>query len=314
MLIEYDCDLCGSNENTEIPGIRQYTAGQPVHVCKNCGLVFSKTRRSPDEMAQYWSEFYKKGAIDAYDPERPIFVSRYAFVSSFLEKNIIGGLEKKKIFDVGIGEGQFLQLLRKKGGQVSGIESSPNNSKLLAQKNIPHFKGTIEDYSKQSEHEKFEKSDLVTMLFVLQNSQSATEMIKAAFDQLKLGGLLLVVMGSRILVPFKKPIGAYFHELPQDVQPYHFSILTLHALLSKCCLRTVKVSNYWDDDLLCVLARKEPLGTIIPTAFDNSDEILEWFKRWQEESRMMNSYIRKIPEFNYSPSPTYHTFYRKWLN
>jgi hypothetical protein len=94
-------------------------------------------------------------------------------------------------------------------------------------------------------------------------------MLKAAYTVLKGDGHIFIQMGSRILVPFKKPLGTYFSKLPQDDQPYHFSINTLQGVLAKSGFKIIMTNNYWDEDLLCVLAEKRPLTEDIEWYPDN---------------------------------------------
>lgn len=314
-MAEYDCDVCGGAEFVEVPHIREYTAGQAIHICKGCGLVYCRTRRTPEELALYWEkQIYGRDSAkkDAYDPERPVFSGRYGYGLSFLKKYVDGGIKGKRVFDLGMGEGQFAAQMRDSGAIVEGLESSKDNSKVLDGKKLTHFVGTVEQYDAQPDNKKFAKSDVATILFVLQNSQSATDMIKAVYNQLKEGGQLFIMMGSRIMVPFRKPMGTYFVTLPHDVQPYHFSISTLQHLLAKCGLQVEKVSNYWDDDLLCVLARKMPKGHKIAKMKDDYKEVAQWFERWHAESQYAAKYIRKVPTVDYSSFPSYHTFYGQW--
>ena len=307
---EYNCDVCDSGECVEIPGVKKFTGGQPIHVCRDCGLVYHRFRRSPEEMAKYWGSLYSENNTNSskYNPDQPIFVARHVYGASFLENNVESGLSGKSVFDVGIGKGQFLEKLLTKGCFCSGIESSSQNIQILKHKGIPHYFGTVESYSQDK---KVDKSDIVTILFVLQNSQSATAMINMAYDQLVEGGLLFIMMGSRIMVPFKKPVGTYLMTLPQDVQPYHFSISTLQHLLAKCGFKIVSTNNYWDQDLMCVLARKESKDNNIEKMKDDYREVIKWFERWQAESEKMQNYIRKVDGIEMAQSPA-HTFYINW--
>jgi len=301
---EYDCDICGSDESVAVPHIRRYTEGQAVRICKDCGLVYYNKRRSPQEIARYWDEeLYDDGT---YDPHRPVESGRYAFAKAFIQKHL--SLKGRAVFDIGIGEGQFLEMIREEGAEVCGVESSGRNSRILASKEIPHFAGTIEDYARAAENKRG-RADIVTVLFVLQNSQSATDMVDAAHGVLKEGGVLYIQMGSRILVPFKKPMGTYFTRLPQDEQPYHFSFGTLQCLLAKCGFEVFAANNFWDDDLMSVLARKLPREQHIPWLRDDFVVVKEWFERWHRESEKMKRYI-KIPPLSYH-FPSYHTFYRE---
>lgn len=309
---EYPCDICGCEDAVLVPHCEEYTQGQPIYICKDCGLVYVKNRRSPEEMAVYWDEEVYDGDDEdlmIYNPVHPVFQSRRVFARALIQK-YLGDSKGKLIFDIGIGEGQFLELMRNDGAQVFGVESSKKNCAILNKKNIPHFQGTIEQFNSLLEtgQSPVAPADVATIIFVLQNCQSATDMIAAAYNLLAPNGHLLIEMGSRILVPFKKPMGTYFHTLPQDEQPYHFSIGTLQCLLAKCGFEIIATNNYWDDDLMCVIARKKANDTEIKWMKDDYREVVDFFERWHAETRLMKKYI-KFPPLKYD-LPSHHTFYK----
>lgn len=290
---EVPCDLCGSSETVEVPHSREYTGGQPIHICKKCGLVYYRFRRPPEVLAKFWEEIMFKGG--EYTSHNPTFRSRHIYAVEFIDKYL--GLKGRKLVDIGAGEGQFLEICMNRGVEVFGIESSKTNSAFLIKIGIPHFNGTIEDYTREiNKQENFiANADIVTILWTLQNSQSCTDMLNAAYALLKGDGHILIQMGSRILVPFKKPLGTYFSTLPQDDQPYHFSINTLQGVLAKCGFRIVMTNNYWDEDLLCVLAQKRPKNEKIEWQADDCNEVADFFERWHEESERMKKYLRILP-------------------
>ena len=45
---EYPCDLCGSTVCIELPYARLYHNDQPVHICRQCGFVYVRYRRSTE--------------------------------------------------------------------------------------------------------------------------------------------------------------------------------------------------------------------------------------------------------------------------
>ena len=53
---EFPCDICGSSDAVEIPHVRDYTGGQPIHICTKCGFVYVQQRRSAEAIAEVWSE------------------------------------------------------------------------------------------------------------------------------------------------------------------------------------------------------------------------------------------------------------------
>jgi hypothetical protein len=139
---EVSCDLCGSSSFVEFPHAREYTEGQPIHICKKCGLVYYKFRRPPEVLVKFWEEvMFKAGE---YTSHNPTFRSRHLYAVEFIDKYI--PLKGKTLLDIGAGEGQFLEMCQSRGVKIFGVESSKTNSALLTQMGIPHFNGTIEDY------------------------------------------------------------------------------------------------------------------------------------------------------------------------
>ncbi|MBF0343319.1 MAG: methyltransferase domain-containing protein [Nitrospirae bacterium] len=305
---EVNCELCGSSETVEVPHCRQYTNNQPIHICKKCGLVYFKYRRSPDEMAKHWEHvMFKTGE---YTSHNPVFKSRHIFALEFIKESI--GVKDKVIVDIGAGEGQFLDYCRKEGAKkVFGIESAKMNSELLKVLNIDHFHGTIEAYTKaEISRDVFSPyADIVTIMWTLHASQSCVDMLTAAYDMLKDDGYVFIQMGSRVLVPFKKPLGTYFSTVLQDDTPYHFSINTLEGMLAKCNFKITNTNHYWDNDLLNILAQKRPKNENIEWQPDDYREVEDYFERWHNESERMKKYVRILP-LDYKLTKI-HTFYDK---
>lgn len=297
--VEEKCDICGSQEAIIIENIEKYTDGNLVHICNGCGLVAYRTKATPEEMAIFWEEV---GFKESYKPEaNPEVRSRHFFGTEFIKKHI--GYKDKLVADIGAGEGQFLEIIKNDGGNVFGIESSKENCKLLDKRNIENFNGFVESFERK------EFADIATIVFALQNSQSATDMIMAARNILKDDGYVFIELGSRIMVPFKKPMGTYFSTYIQNYQPYHFSLASLQKLLAKCGFVIEVTNNYWDDNLMCILAKKVPLDEKIVCENDNPKEVFEWFQRWDTETELMKKYIKFPKEVKYNFFSK-HTFYK----
>ena len=48
----FNCDLCDSAAAGEVPHAREYTGGQPIHICSDCGFVYVRERRDPQAIAE----------------------------------------------------------------------------------------------------------------------------------------------------------------------------------------------------------------------------------------------------------------------
>ena len=221
----FACDVCGSDDPAEIEVARLYTGNRPFHVCKACGLVYARERRSEQAVADTWSNELFQDTVDlrSYTAAIPWMIGRLTVVAEFLHQNI--GLRGKVVAEIGAGEGVFPTIIRREpyGAEVFGIEPSSRNCKILRDLGIPTFEGTIGAYI-ESPEAATRQFDVVAMLWTLEASQSPRRMVEAARKMLKPGGYVVVGTGSRILVPFKKPLHMYLVEGPVDVHPVNLAI------------------------------------------------------------------------------------------
>jgi 2-polyprenyl-3-methyl-5-hydroxy-6-metoxy-1,4-benzoquinol methylase len=275
--VAFPCDLCGSDDPVEVPHARDYTQGRPVHICRNCGFVYVRERREAEEIAASWTEdIFGAG----YTARIPAVTARLTFVAESLDDWV--GLRDKDVCEIGAGEGEFLELARARGARPFGIEPSPANCALMESADIPCFTGTIEAY--EAAGESSERFDVVAILWTLENCQDCRRMLRAAHALLRPGGHVVVATGSRILVPFKKPLWTYFGSNPTDTHAFRFSANTLQGLLAVSELPTVHVNRYLDHDVLCVVGRKGD-----PAAEWSGDDYLDvhsFFERWHVDTAM----------------------------
>lgn len=276
----YACDLCGSDMPIEIPHSRLYTNNQPIHICGNCGFVYVRARRSSEEIARVWSEEIYGEKYTAV--KNPAIIARQTFVAEFLASKI--NITRLKVCDIGAGEGFFLGYLRDQYHVYPfGIEPSSVNCSRLIKMNINNYQGTVEQFVNSSDGRNF-SADIVSIMWTLENCHSCIEMLKAASLMLPIGGKVIVATGSRILVPFKKPLFAYLSTNPADSHSFRFSANALQTALAKVQFRTIAINSYLDNDILCILAEKVPETKTLSTKKDIPIEVLSFFERWHQDS------------------------------
>lgn len=277
---EFPCDVCDSTDAIEVPYVREYTNGQVIHICKKCGFVYVKMRRPYDKVAEVWSkELFGK----AYTSKTPLMLARHSYVAEFIDQSI--GLKNKKVCDIGAGEGQFLDIVKRNyNASVFGIEPSSANCKIMEKLNIKHFQGTIEECIRSPYHKNF-SADIVTMMWTLENATSCKDILIGAREILKKNGYIVVATGSRILVPFSKPLNLYLSSNPVDTHPARFSVNTLSSLLAITGFKVAHVNPYLNDSLmLCMIAKKSSINSHIKIKGDDFREVSEFFKRWRKET------------------------------
>lgn len=278
----FHCDVCGGAEASEIACLNHYSGGRPIHVCHGCGFVYVRERRSFQDIADDWSHNIF-GATSGYTARIPAVKARQLFVADTIDMEV--GLRGKRACDIGAGEGQFLEMLTQQyGAKVFGIEPSEELCRLMTSNGIPNFAGPIEAYlaSPQAEAASF---DVVTIIWTLENCQDCKLMLRAAHRLLKPGGHLVIGTGSRILVPFRKPLHYYIADRATDTHNFRFSANTLEHLMAVCGFEKTFANRYIDHDVLCMIGKRAEAAVEGHRPVDNWQDVMGFFDRWHTETQ-----------------------------
>lgn len=228
------CEICSGESFRPIWVAQRYIGdAEPPAICQNCGFVQVNERRSSAEIAEDWKRIYKE---KIYDPTWPGVKARLYYVAEWIDQNI--GLEDKRVLDIGGGTGSFRHL-------VEARQSSSDDMGVYFFD--PAFDGRlVEDFEPPLPF------DIVTILWTLENCGSANAMIAKARECLKPDGHLVVATGSRILVPFRKPMSQYFSTEPQDLHAFRWSYQSLCAIMEKHGFAVQRPNDYLQNDVLLV--------------------------------------------------------------
>ncbi len=274
-LVIHNCDLCHSKDFTSLEVARPYIGdNEPPVVCMGCGFVYVRNRRSSEEVAKSWDDIWGEG----YTSEWPAVKARLFYVAEWLDQTI--GLKGKSLLEIGAGEGTFLEMVRDRGIlEIVGIEPSKKNVERIRDKNLWCYEGTVETCKLK------EKFDIVCLLWTLENCADCIGMLKRARKWLKPDGYLVVATGSRIQVPFKKALSAYFSKNPADMHCFRFSSATLHMAMVLAGVMERQCNNYLDSDCLVLIGQRDneiPKQDYSP-ATCYTKEVLDFFQSWSEQ-------------------------------
>ena len=266
----HDCDLCGSDDFTPIEVARPYIGdNEPPVVCMKCGFIYVRNRRTSEEVAKSWDDIWGEG----YTSEWPAVKARLFYVAEWLDQTI--GLKGKELLDIGAGEGTFLKMVEERGAQGTGLEPSSENADAIRMSGIACWNETIEEV------EGTDYFDIITILWTLENCADCIGMLKRARELLKPDVHIVVATGSRIGVPFKKPLSKYFSDNPADTHCFRFSSRSLFRALKKVRLLAAENNSFVDSDCMVVAACEATFGTI--DAIDHPREVLDFFQSWSEQ-------------------------------
>ncbi|MDC1077388.1 methyltransferase domain-containing protein [Candidatus Pelagibacter sp.] len=277
-------DFNGSGQSIKVPHTPELTGGYEVNISKYSGLVSVIKRRSSKEIANEWSQkiFGKKFTKSTYTAKVPAVIARQTYVLETLLSQLT--IRKKSLCDLGAGEGDFLNMLKKKKiiNSLFAVDPSSTNCKLLTKNEIKNFCGTIEEFVAKKNIKQF---DILTMMWTLCNTSNCIDVIKAANLMCKKNGYILIAESSRILVPYKKPIQMYFSKGNPDIHSFHFSKNSLCNLLILNKFKPVYINRYIDSDVLIVIAKKTNIVEKKELKIDDYKKVKSFFSNWYTDSK-----------------------------
>ena len=164
------CLICNSKSIVKQDIFKQFYLVK----CSDCNFVFTKQMPSTQE----FERTYRKYGRNAY--QSPITIKRFNELLDEFEKY----RKTNKLLDVGCGEGDFLDVAKKRGWDVYGTEYGENAFNKCVDKGIKMYNGVLDP-------NKFEKEsfDVVTSFEVLEHINNPKEEINNISKLIRKGGL-----------------------------------------------------------------------------------------------------------------------------
>lgn len=257
-----NCRVCGHSSRATISIAANYI-DEPLFVCCGCGLVHTDVLSAASTVAAW------NAKPENYVPSWPMARARLFFTAEFLDQSI--GLAGKRVLDVSAGDGFFLEECRRRNAEVSGMAQSSADAESTLARGISCRIGSIETTKDVGRH------DVVCINWTLENTANPMGMLAWAAER---GKYVCVVTGSRILVPFKKPLWAYIGKCPPYLHPQRFSFNTLRWAMAEAGLKAKHWNRYIDSDWLAIIAERGA-GERIP---DKPSDVIGFFTRWHQDT------------------------------
>lgn len=253
------CPICNGNAIKTILSLEDYFLTNEIFYiceCQFCSFKITNPRPSEKELSKYYeSDEYRshsynsKGSIDQVYKlvRRYTLYNKANFIKEFISKG--------KLLDIGCGTGEFLNYMKKKKFEVTGIE--PNNKARF--KAIEKY--TLEVFD-ETELDQFPKAsfDLVTLWHVLEHIYDLNQRIIQIKNLLKSNGLLIVAVpncDSYDAKHYKNYWAAY--DAPRHL--YHFNTSTLIQLMKIYGFNHIKTKPmFFDSFYVSMLSEKYKTG------------------------------------------------------
>ncbi len=247
------CDLCGGVVTAPYLGLVRHSPFALVK-CLSCGLVFLDPRPDPSEIKSYYSPFYytscppepadngmrnrlKKLAYAGRCSD-PTQWHRTAKIVMPIARSLIGWRAYRRVpprtkgnlLDVGCGTGEQAAWLRDNllNWEVEGVEINSHAAQIAESLfNLKVYQGHLPDLNLPPE-----KYDMVSFWHSLEHTYSPNATLKETFRLLRRGGWVGIEVPNICSWEARQTKEHWYH-LAIPVHLYHFSVITLSALLKQ---------------------------------------------------------------------------------
>jgi 2-polyprenyl-3-methyl-5-hydroxy-6-metoxy-1,4-benzoquinol methylase len=246
------CPLCGGGHRAPLLEAPDPHGDGPglwfaVVRCGDCGLCFTSPRPDRATIGQFYPTSYRPH-------RRPRPARRSLLPALFrrpsVERQPLPWHGQGRLLDFGCGGGAFLELMRRRGWRVTGLDASSEAVACVREKlDVRAFVGTLP-------HPELgpESFDVVTMWHSLEHVHEPLPVLRSAHRLLAPGGRLLVVVPN-----FDSPAYRWFGpawfglDLPRHLT--HFTSPTLRHMLERAGFRVTGVKPVRHSDWLRSSAR-----------------------------------------------------------
>ena len=262
-----NCPVCDSSSHAFFKEVTDHSVSQEVfklHICNDCGLVFTNPRPDEDSIGGYYeSEEY----ISHSNTSKGLIAKIYQQVRSYTVKQkrkLVQSCNQGsslRILDYGCGTGEFLNEMSSSGYHCTGIEPSEKASKFAT-------KSYSLDVLKPEQLQSLPEAsyDIITMWHVMEHVHDLNETIQLLKQKLKKDGHLIIAVPNQSswdACHYQDYWAAY--DVPRHL--YHFTSKSVGKLLSQHGFILSKILPMkWDAFYVSLLSekyKKNPLGPLL---------------------------------------------------
>ncbi len=281
------CNLCGSRESVPIRNKGRDGVLLRSVICRECGLVWSDPRPTPQELRAYYENQYRLDYKGELEPKAKhvyrsgkVAVDRFKRLRNFLPPGCA-------ILDVGAGSGEMVYVFRAMGFQATGFEPNEGYAKYAANVlGLPIKPGFWQEVVIESGSQ-----HVVTMFHALEHMESPIDVVRHVRRWLHPDGLLVVEVPN-VEAMCQHPF-SQFH--PGHL--YHFNHSTLERLCLKAGFQTVSRFTSKDGGNIMIIARMTSNDGAVTGGFPENYKHVETILNGHSPLRHMltpHPYIRPV--------------------
>lgn len=235
--MSFRCRVCGADRATPRLAFGEYR----VVECEGCGLLSTDPLMSDAERARLYDAYY--GSAEAARFRSRIAEAAMRWFRRRRARELarrLGGVEGRRILDVGCGRGEMLGALQRRGADVYGTQLSEAAARVAASRIGPDrvFVGELVDARYPDAF-----FDCVTIWHVLEHVANPLQLLREVARVLKPGGFLYVEVpnaGGLAARTLRRAWLAY--DVPHHL--YHFTPDTLAKTAGRAGFRRTTESHF----------------------------------------------------------------------
>lgn len=253
------CPLCGCKEATDFLRCPDnFTSDEffTIRRCNECRFLFTADEPGLEKIGAYY-------ASDDYEPLKGKQSKLRAYLRKFRLWRMAFFIEQHRrkkvgsILDIGCGTGDFLELMKKRGWNVSGIEPDEACRTTLIEKGInviaPHDIAIIPDVS----------ADVITLFHVLEHVHGLAAFGREVRRILKPEGICIIAVPNAdayYAAVYANHWSAY--DVPRHL--YHFTTKSLTTFVLQSGMKIIRLSSMPLDSLYsCIMSEQNMKGSIL---------------------------------------------------
>jgi 2-polyprenyl-3-methyl-5-hydroxy-6-metoxy-1,4-benzoquinol methylase len=233
------CGICGKSDESRCyaPHINKDGSLYDVYFCGRCRVAFT----SPFPSSAVLSDQYASGSYRSVDGTRfnavlEFFVRYFTAVKAGKIRKLYGS--RGDLLDIGCGRGLFLDIMKKDGWRVTGVEFNEETTSYAK------TAYQIDVITPQSMMEVPDESyDVITIFHVLEHMQDPAAVVRTCRRLLKKKGLLVIAVPNLSSLQAGLGKANWFHlDVPYHL--YHFTLRGLRQLLLDNSMKIAKVQQF----------------------------------------------------------------------
>ena len=230
-----DCQLCGGRLDLLVKGSFDTRFGikgtYDIVRCSKCSVIQLSPYPQSNEMEVLYKKYYNFGTLEfeTYSRLRSFFFKSFIYrlwmyIDGDISFHLLTG--RGRLLDVGCNEGRGLQIYRKNGFEVEGLEPNELAAKAAIKKGFKIYTKNLESFQPS------DSFDVVVLSNVLEHSLHPIEMLRHTAHILKSDGQIWVSCPN-VESWQRKLFGRYWINWHVPFHIVHFSQKTLTNILKE---------------------------------------------------------------------------------